>query len=140
MLGKRFFNDFKKGGFLMKMKRQEYFGIVAFSNLLWFFAFSVCGSSFAAPAADFPRKEITIIVNFGPGGARDILARGVGNTMSKYLGVPVVVMNQPGAGGARGLISVYHAAPDGYTIGIGATTDIIDQTLEKRDYDNKTFS
>jgi len=98
------------------------------------------GTTWGAAAA-FPNKEITIIVNFGPGGARDIIARGIGNTMSKYLGgVPVVVMNTPGAGGARGLISLYHAAPDGYTIGVGAGTDVIDQILEQRDYDNKKFT
>lgn len=99
----------------------------------------LCGTTFAAPV-DFPNKEITIIVNFGPGGARDILARGVGNTMSKNLGVPVVVMNMPGAGGARGLISLYHSVPDGYTIGIGTAVDVIDQIMEKRDYDNKKFT
>jgi tripartite-type tricarboxylate transporter receptor subunit TctC len=93
-----------------------------------------------AAEKDFPKKEITIIVNFGPGGARDILARGVGKTMSKYLGVPMVVMNQPGGGGAQGLTDLYHADPDGYTIGVGALTDIIDQIMEKRDYDNKKFS
>ncbi len=96
-------------------------------------------TAWGAPAA-FPNKELTIIVNFGPGGARDIIARGIGNTMSKYLGVPVVIMNTPGAGGARGLINLYHAAPDGYTIGVGAGTDVIDQILEKRDYDNKKFT
>jgi tripartite-type tricarboxylate transporter receptor subunit TctC len=95
-------------------------------------------TTFAAPV-DFPKKEITIIVNMGPGGGRDVLARGVGNKMSKYLGVPVVVMNKPGAGGATGLISLYHSAADGYTIGVGMATDIIDQILEKREYDNKRF-
>ena len=55
---------------------------------------------------DFPKKEITIIVNYGAGGARDILARGVGKTMSKYLGVPLVVMNMPGAGGCVGLYPI----------------------------------
>jgi len=50
------------------------------------------------------------------------------------------VMNMPGAGGVRGLLSLYHSAPDGYTIGIGTGSDIIDQTLEKRDYDNRRFT
>ena len=94
--------------------------------------------SFAAQK-DFPKKEITIIVNMGPGGGRDILARGVGKIMSKHLGVPVVVMNQPGAGGARGMINLYHSAPDGYTIGIGMATEVINQMLEKQEYDCKKF-
>ena len=70
----------------------------------------------------------------------NILARGVGKVMSKHLGVPMVVMNMPGAGGARGLIQLYHSAPDGYTMGVGAASEIIDQILEKQDYDNKKFT
>lgn len=89
---------------------------------------------------DFPKKEITILVGFGAGGARDVLARGAAKTMSKYLGVPVVVVNLTGAGGARALTQLYHSAPDGYTIGLGGTTEIIDQILQKQDYDNKKFS
>lgn len=96
------------------------------------------GAAFAQPA-DFPKKEITIIVNMGPGGGRDVISRGVGNIMSKYLGVPVVVANVPGAMGATGLAKLYSSASDGYTIGVGMATDIIDQILEKRDYDNKKF-
>jgi len=106
---------------------------------LWLFCVFLVTSSLAAPA-DFPKKEVSIIVNYGPGGARDILARGIGNTMSKYLGVPVVITNIPGAGGARGLISLYHAAPDGYTMGLGALADILSQILEKQDYDCKKFT
>jgi tripartite-type tricarboxylate transporter receptor subunit TctC len=122
------------------MKRWKGTGIFFLLNLsLWLFSSFLYGTTFAAPI-DFPKKEITVIVNFGPGGARDILARGVGKTMSKYLGVPMVVMNMPGAGGARGLLSLYNSAPDSHTIGVGLATDIIDQILEKRDYDNKKFT
>jgi tripartite-type tricarboxylate transporter receptor subunit TctC len=88
---------------------------------------------------DFPKKEVTIVVNMGPGGGRDILARGVGKTMSKYLRVPTVIMNLPGASGARGIISLYHSAPDGYTIGVGMATEIINEILEKQDYESKKF-
>ena len=112
-------------------------GLLVFS--FWLFCSFLSGTIFGA-SEDFPKKEITIIVNLGPGGGRDILARGVGKTMSKYLGVPVVVMNMVGAGGARGLISLFHSAPDGYTIGMGMATDIVDQIIEKREYDNKKFT
>jgi tripartite-type tricarboxylate transporter receptor subunit TctC len=121
----------KKGGCLKK---------IIFLNLLGgVLAHCLLGTVFSAPA-DFPRKEITIIVNFGPGGARDILARGVGNTMSKYLGVPMVVMNVPGAGGALGITRLYNSAPDGYTVGIGAAPDTILQIIQKQDYDVKKLS
>jgi tripartite-type tricarboxylate transporter receptor subunit TctC len=98
----------------------------------------LCGPTSAAEG-DFPKKEITIIVNYGAGGGRDILTRGLGKTMGKHLGVPMVVMNMPGAGGARGLISLYHSAPDGYTIGINGPGEIIDEIVEKKDYENKKF-
>jgi len=97
------------------------------------------GTSFAA-SGDFPKKEITIIVNLAPGGARDTTARGVANTMGKYLGVPMVVVNLPGAGGSQGIAKTFNSANDGYTIGIGGTTDIMQQILEKQDYDSKKFA
>jgi tripartite-type tricarboxylate transporter receptor subunit TctC len=108
-------------------------------SLLLILSHFVSGTSFGAPE-DFPKKEVTIIVNFGPGGGRDTIARGVGNIMSKYLGVPIVVMNTPGAGGALGLTKLYNSAPDGYTLGIGAAADIILQITEKQDYDSKKFT
>ncbi len=105
----------------------------------WLFFGLLCGVTQAA-SANFPNKPIKIIVSFAAGGARDILARGVGKTMSKHLGVPIVIVNEPGAGGARGLISLYNAPPDGHTLGVGQVTDIIDQVIEKREYDNKKFT
>ena len=99
----------------------------------------LCAASFSAPV-DFPQKEVTIVVPFGPGGSTDILGRGVGNVMKKYLGVPVVVMNMPGAGGARGRAYVYHSAPDGYTIAVNAADSIAQEILEKQDFENKKFS
>ena len=113
--------------------------VISFNLSLWIFGSLFAGITFGAEK-DFPKKEITIIVNYGAGGGRDILARGVGKVMSKHLGVPMVVMNMPGAGGARGLIQLYHSAPDGYTMGVGAASEIIDQILEKQDYDNKKFT
>lgn len=98
------------------------------------------GVSCATPV-DFPKKEITITVNFGPGGQRDIAARGVGKVMSKYLGVPVIIMNQPGAGGARGIISLFNSPPDGYTLGVGSGSDTTNQIFEKQpQYDNRKFT
>jgi len=88
-----------------------------------------------AAEKDFPKKEITFLINYAAGGGRDTLARGVGKTMSKHLGVPMVVMNVPGAGGARGFTQLYRSAPDGYTISVGAGTEIVAQIVEKQDYD-----
>jgi len=121
------------------MKTGGHFETIAFVTLLLSIVASFCfGTAFAA-SPDFPKKEITVIVNMGPGGGRDVIARGVGAVMSKYVGVPVVVQNVPGGGGAIGMAKLYGSAPDGYTIGVGMATDIIDQLLEKREYDNKKF-
>ncbi len=101
---------------------------------------SILGMARASAAADFPDRAVTIIVNYGPGGGRDIVARGVGKTLSRYLGVPVVVVNKPGGSGALGLTALFNAEPDGYTVGIGGTPEIIDQVLGKQDYDIRRFS
>jgi tripartite-type tricarboxylate transporter receptor subunit TctC len=93
----------------------------------------------ACAAADFPTKEVTIIVNSNPGGGRDVIARGVANTMSKHLSTPVVVLNVAGASGMRGLEQLYNSPPDGYTVGIGTPSDIILQFVEKPKYDSKKF-
>ncbi len=91
-------------------------------------------------SADFPKKEITAVVSYGPGGSMDILARGLGNTMRKYLGVPVVVLNMPGANGGRGRSFLYNAAADGYTIGVNGPDSVAQETFEKTDFQNRKFS
>ena len=69
-----------------------------------------------APAA-YPDKPITIIVPFGAGGAYGRLGRKMGADLEKKLGVPVVVKNNPGAGGRKGAVVLFKSKPDGYTIG-----------------------
>ncbi|MCK9509813.1 MAG: tripartite tricarboxylate transporter substrate binding protein [Pigmentiphaga sp.] len=69
----------------------------------------------------FPERPITLIVPFSPGASADGLARLTANELSRRLGQPVVVENRPGAGGATGLMALAKAAPDGYTLGMGAT-------------------
>ena len=68
------------------------------------------------PAA-YPDKPITIIVPFGAGGAYGRLGRKMGADIEKKLGVPVVVKNNPGAGGRKGAVVLFKSKPDGYTIG-----------------------
>jgi tripartite-type tricarboxylate transporter receptor subunit TctC len=75
----------------------------------------------AASAQAFPNRQITLIVPFAPGASADGIARIVGRELSAALKQPVVVENKPGAGGALGLVAVSKSAPDGYTIGLGAT-------------------
>lgn len=82
------------------------------------------GLSFAAPraiaASDFPRKDITFLIPYGPGGGFDSYVRVIAPAMEKYLPnkVHVVPMNIAAGGGGKGMSQLYRARPDGYTIGI----------------------
>jgi tripartite-type tricarboxylate transporter receptor subunit TctC len=82
-------------------------------------AFAV--AAFAGAAQAFPDKPITLIVPWPAGGGSDISMRLVADFASQKFGQPVVVVNKPGAGGAIGIREVASAAPDGYTVGMGAT-------------------
>jgi tripartite-type tricarboxylate transporter receptor subunit TctC len=71
-------------------------------------------------AQDYPARAITVVVPFPPGGASDVVARVVGDHMSRTLGQQMVIENVGGAGGALGSARVAAAAPDGYTLLAGA--------------------
>ena len=64
----------------------------------------------------FPTKSVTLGVNFAPGGGTDYEARVMARLLPKYLGVPVIVKNIPGGGGAIGASLVYSSKPDGHTM------------------------
>jgi tripartite-type tricarboxylate transporter receptor subunit TctC len=78
---------------------------------------------FAAVSAiaqtDYPNRSITLIVPFAAGGPTDIVARIVGEHMSRTLGQQIVIENVVGAGGTTGSIRAARATPDGYTIEMG---------------------
>ncbi|HBH04217.1 MAG TPA: tripartite tricarboxylate transporter substrate binding protein [Candidatus Rokubacteria bacterium] len=67
-------------------------------------------------AAEFPTKEVQIIVPYAAGGATDLVFRALAAATSKYLGKAVVVVNKPGGGGAIGVTEAMQARPDGYTL------------------------
>lgn len=77
-----------------------------------------------AALADYPEKPIRMIIPYGQGGATDAIGRMVADPLSKALGVPVVVTNQPGAGGAVGVAAALGSAPDGYTIVVGSDSSL----------------
>jgi tripartite-type tricarboxylate transporter receptor subunit TctC len=70
-------------------------------------------------AQAYPTKPITMIVPFAAGGPTDLMARIVGERMSKELGQQIIIDNVTGAAGSIAMGKLAHAAPDGYTIGIG---------------------
>lgn len=73
----------------------------------------------AQAQSKYPERPITMIVPFAAGGPTDIIARIVGENMSKTLGQQIVVENVAGAGGTTGITRALTAAPDGYTIAMG---------------------
>ena len=77
------------------------------------------------PAAGYPNKPIRLIVGYAPGGANDILARLVGQKMAEAFGQQVIVENRPSAGAIIGTDAVAKAAPDGYTLTMGASGPIV---------------
>ncbi|MDF2370974.1 MAG: tripartite tricarboxylate transporter substrate binding protein [Rhizobiaceae bacterium] len=69
-----------------------------------------------AVAADYPAKPITMLVGYGAGGQTDLVARATARVMSADLGVPINVVNKPGAGGAVAASELEKSANDGYTL------------------------
>ena len=96
------------------------------------FAAALCGAlalaSLAAPAQAqapaYPAKPITLVVGYPAGGSTDLTGRALGDALAKQLGVPVVIENLGGAGGAIGAQKVASAAPDGYTLLVGANNEV----------------
>ena len=75
-------------------------------------------------AQEFPGKPKRLIVPYPPAGASDITARLVAEKLSKKYGVQVVVENKAGANGVIGTEMIARAAPDGYTIGLVASSHV----------------
>jgi tripartite-type tricarboxylate transporter receptor subunit TctC len=76
----------------------------------------------SAVAQSWPTKPVTIVAPGPAGGTTDLLARMLGEGLTKELKQPVIVDNKPGAGTNIGNQAVARAQPDGYTLLIGAAT------------------
>jgi tripartite-type tricarboxylate transporter receptor subunit TctC len=99
----------------------------------------------AALAAEstYPTKPIRLIIPFPPGGSADPLGRALGTWFADKLGVAVVSDNRPGAGTAIAHTIGAKAAPDGYTLLLGASSGMSTNPAftSKLDYDPvKDFS
>ena len=80
----------------------------------------VLASACSPASAEFPAKDIRIIIPFSPGGGFDSYIRALTPILEKHLGSDVTILpiNTPGAGGRRGALETFRAKPDGYTIGV----------------------
>jgi tripartite-type tricarboxylate transporter receptor subunit TctC len=83
----------------------------------------------AQSPADFPYKPVRVIVPVAAGGPTDIVARMLGENLSKIWGQQVVVENKPGAGTNIGNEYVARSDPDGYTILFGTASLAVNTSL-----------
>ena len=92
------------------------------------------GSSWAD--SNWPTKPVTVVVPFPAGGGTDAFARPLAAQFSKSTGKTLVIDNRGGAGGTLGASIASKAAPDGYTLFMGAVHHAIAPSMyPKLDYD-----
>lgn len=103
----------------MPFRRRQ---LLALGALGAFGAFAMQAQS-AAPAA-FPTKPVTFVVQQSPGSTGDLVARALGDALSRRWGVGVVVENKPGANGMLATSQVARAKPDGYTLLVSGSTPL----------------
>jgi tripartite-type tricarboxylate transporter receptor subunit TctC len=100
--------------------------------------FAVCLSGFMLAgigntlAQDYPTRPVRWIVPYPAGGATDIVARIIGQSLSERLGQQFIIENKPGAGNNIGTEAVVHAAPDGYTVLLVNPANAINATLYQK--------
>src|SRR5216684_559250 len=73
-------------------------------------------ASLSAHAEPYPAKQVTIFVPYAAGGAVDVLARTIGQSLSKNWGQQRIIENRPGAGGVIASQALAQSAPDGYRL------------------------
>jgi tripartite-type tricarboxylate transporter receptor subunit TctC len=86
------------------------FGLMAVAMLV-----ATAGAALAQTQG-YPNRPIRVLVGFPPGGAADIIARLIGQSLSARLGQPIVIENRPGSGSNLAGDLAAKSAPDGYTL------------------------
>jgi tripartite-type tricarboxylate transporter receptor subunit TctC len=83
---------------------------------LFLLGLAMMGGSWVSAQSDYPSRQIEFIIPFPPGGPADAAARIIHPQLSANLGVPIVLVNKAGGGGALGGDFVARGKPDGYTV------------------------
>ena len=94
-------------------------------------ALAVIPASVFAQAQSYPNRPVVLLLPYAAGGAVDVLARQLGNKLSKTWGQPVVAENRPGANGLIATQALIKAQPDGYTLMLHLTGMIQNPLLLK---------
>jgi tripartite-type tricarboxylate transporter receptor subunit TctC len=87
-----------------------------------------------ASALDYPTRPVHLIEGFGAGGATDIVARLIGQSLSERLGQSFVIENRSGAASSIATEAVVRASPDGYTLLLISTANAINTTMFKLNF------
>lgn len=101
------------------------------------FRFLLLGAALLAPLApamaqDYPNRPVSLVVPYPPGGSVDGVARALASILSEKTGKVFVVENKAGgAGGVVGTNDVAKAAPDGYTLLLGASIHVVTPLINK---------
>jgi tripartite-type tricarboxylate transporter receptor subunit TctC len=87
-----------------------------------------------ANAATYPEKPISVLVSYPPGGGSDLIIRMLAPYIERELGngARIIIMNKPGAGGEIGFAELARSAPDGYTIGLINTPNVLTIPIERK--------
>src|SRR5712692_1129308 len=87
------------------------------------------GATLDTARAEYPERQITMIVCFPAGGGTDIAARLINIQLGETLGKPVIVENRGGAGGNIGIAAAARAAGDGYTLLVCSSAYVVNPSL-----------
>jgi len=112
----------------MKIPRRQFLHLAAAAAML------PALSRFAS-AESYPTRQVHLLEGFGAGGAPDIVARLIGQSLSERLGQSFVIENRSGATGNIATEAVVRASPDGYTLLLATATNAINATMLNPNFD-----
>jgi len=90
---------------------------------------AAAGIPFTPARADYPERQVTMIVCFPAGGGTDIAARLINTQLGEALGKPVIIENRGGAGGNIGIAAAARAGGDGHTLLVCSSAYVVNPSL-----------
>jgi len=87
------------------------------------------GAALTSARAEYPERQVTMIVCFPAGGGTDIAARLINTQLGEALGKPVIIENRGGAGGNIGIAAAARAGGDGYTLLVCSSAYVVNPSL-----------